>query len=159
MENGHRNSGISPWKMVMFHCYVSSPEGILGFPTLKYVSWISKNIFLLFDKKYRLSILAVVDTTIPLNRPPSVLIYTIWSKNWRVLMCWCLETPKPLKLKAASLCLPVVLEAYWKEARKSWKKHVHFSHEPSWVRKVRKFHPISPKGIQKLQHLWIHSLW
>ena len=27
MENGHRNSGFSHKNMVIFHCYVSLPEG------------------------------------------------------------------------------------------------------------------------------------
>ena len=30
MENGHWNSGFFPLKMVIFHCYVSSPEGKPG---------------------------------------------------------------------------------------------------------------------------------
>ena len=29
IENGHRNSGFFPLKIVIFHCYVSSPEGSL----------------------------------------------------------------------------------------------------------------------------------
>ena len=30
IENGHRNSGFSHEKMVIFHCYVSSPEGTVN---------------------------------------------------------------------------------------------------------------------------------
>ena len=29
IENGHRNSGFFPLKMVIFHSYVTLPEGIL----------------------------------------------------------------------------------------------------------------------------------
>ena len=30
IENGHRNSGFFPLKMLIFHSYVSLPEGIHG---------------------------------------------------------------------------------------------------------------------------------
>ena len=41
IENGHRNSGFYPWKMVIFHSYVKLPEGtshISNHPCVRHIS-------------------------------------------------------------------------------------------------------------------------